>query len=402
MRRLSILASALLLVEITAGISVTLASEFDQVCKPILSNGSSQVSGSGDQQKLQYCQAAASAQSGVTSNSVLWKLWAGVAAVCTTACLSPLVGPVICTASTVGAAVTDAAVTKNFTNALVGIGGVAGAALLGSSSGSTGIIKSKGSCIAAATATFQSLTHHRDMATEQTQVAQSVADASALSGGPGVAISTAVATPVMIPQGALPSAHTPISPPVVSAAGSDMQAQMSLAVASGKIPQAVADPQFQKDFKSATGKDLNDFLKQSPSSPVSAIQDLLGGTLSQGDSSKLASALDEMKQEFAADSPSGISGPYPVAKVSAARDSSSGEEMDFSKALSGLLGQFKGADPSKSGQNTLEFKQPSKVALKFAGRSPASIEEDRSISIFQRITFRYSSLTDQMALPEPN
>ena len=394
MRKLSIWVSVLLLIEATAGSTVALASEFDQICKPVLSNGSSQVAGSGDQQKLQYCQAAAGAQSGATSNSVLWKLWAGVAAVCTTACLSPLVGPVICTGSMLGATVTDAAVTRSFTNALVGIGGVAGATLVGKSSG-TGLIKSKGSCIAAATATLQSMTHHRDMSNEQSQVAQNVADARALGGGPGVAASTSAAAPVMASQGDLRTGGSPASPSV--SGGSDSQAQLDLAVASGKIPSAVADPQFQKDFKSATGKDLSDFLKQSPSSPASAIQDLLDGTLSPTDSSKLASALDELKQGNAVDPSSGISGPYPVAKVGGI-DSSNGEEMDFSKALSGLLGQFKGPDQSKTGQNTLEFKHPAKLTAKLmAGRSPASIEEDRSISIFERVTFRYSSLGERLA-----
>src|SRR5262245_36415536 len=78
------------------------------------------------QQKLTYCAAAKDSKSAASKNSLLFKVWAGVAGVCTTACVASFFSfggaNMACTGASIGGGVTDAVVTKEFTSGLTSIG----------------------------------------------------------------------------------------------------------------------------------------------------------------------------------------------------------------------------------------------------------------------------------------
>ncbi|MGK5086456.1 hypothetical protein WDW86_02765 [Bdellovibrionota bacterium FG-2] len=356
--------------------------------------------------KYSYCKAAQDSQATSEAESKLWKVWAGVATVCAGACASSLSGasahPWVCQSANGLAGVIEGGIKKDLTAAMGGLTAAGAGAVMTKATESGASAKSKdwAACAGAAFAAAQSYAKHKTMTESEAAVAtnlESVKKFKDSSGGgfaqtaPNTSLSV-VPRPnsgAGVPAGAAPQSAEPVSP---LATGAKSQAMIAGAMAADrKLPQWVSDPKFAEDFKKVSKTDvaeLIDGVDGKFKDPSSALNTALSGSFSAPSVSTLALALKELESAPGADS-SGVYAGGGAADGSAKAGASPDQSM--SEMLSGIFGQF----GAKSGAGK-KISGGSEIVFNPSMRSPAAIFEDRTLSLFDRVKFRYSRVSDRL------
>jgi hypothetical protein len=389
--------------------------------------------GSGGQGQLsQYCNSAQSSSQGSDVDSSLYKVWGGVAAICTTACANPtptLAGT--CKWSNTAGTGTDAIATKNYSSALMGIAqqqvagqvGKAGTqqvAGVQQATNADGSVATGGkpapkppsrmvACMNAATSSMQAVAKYKSAKSANQATAANTASAAQLaSNSAGTVGSDPNEKSSGATAGELYEGNSPLSSGATAAAAGSASicatakatgqavATIQCAVANDPtLPSYVATPQFLNDFKAATGgTDFSNFGSDPDQSAGDAIAQAASGGLGNGTATQVAAVMKSMDnseapyQVAAYGSTSGSDGGAPVAAAPSA------EESDMTKVAEALLEQMKAGQP---GQNAEQTAATGIQAVVFANqnRAPASIPEDKTLSIFDRVTYRYFLVTGQ-------
>lgn len=368
-------------------------------------------------QKGQYCSAAKTASKASKNDGTLAKIYAGVTAVCTVACaLDYTPEPsrtmdIACGAGGLAAGATDLIMTKNFMSA-IGLAGSgyslystlkapAGTATTAYVSPETDIPlagKVKTSCITAGMSAMSTFTHYQSSKNENQTAKNNLASAKAVtdttqsytingSSQPSNAssASSGSSTPQNIANTSHPAAGSGDSCSGVSSLSGAVQC---LANSDAATAKRLADPHFAEAFQQASGTSFDEFLKAADgASPSQAISAAMGGALTPSGIEQTQAALAKLEGEkFDFDTP----GSSYAGGIGGNRGSAGNE---FASAMKGLMEQFAPKSDAKvpSGVTQTQFNT--------AKRSLASVSpEDRSVSLFDRVTYRYSSVSPKLLL----
>jgi hypothetical protein len=400
----------------------------------------SAVSESQLQQKLQHCQAAESQRRAQSASKATAAVWTGVAGICASECFMTLGmgGGGYCTVSNIGGTVAEMAITRQFSNALgqlasTGIGMLSTKATGGSIfkfgsaptktvEGSTtdaagkaaaGVQKQRnwGSCVAAATAGYQAYQKWENAHKTGKQFQESLAEARKLMSPREQAEFAAN----MRRPGARDSAYGNVNAGsgVVRLQGTnvaessdpcakaievgDTNAAIQCAVKSDpSIPTAmVAKNGFVDTFKKASGLDMSDLLTNQNATGAQALTAGMGGGLSSQGVQTLASAVKQLETDVLSLDDSATAYAANGSGGGADLGASDGED-EMAKAMAALMN---GMNPKQEEESN----GVSETAIQRANRtrSPAAIAEDPNLSIFERVTFRYSSVSRELFKPTP-
>jgi hypothetical protein len=390
----------------------SMALSYDSVCGNV--NTASSGNTGAATQALQYCQAAKSSQSAANADGILWKVWAGVAGVCAAACVSSLAGHPwnqwVCAGTDIAGAATDGIITKQFATALMSVGTAVGGVVINQITNEgkeAGKKKDIGSCLSAAMAGYQVYAKYTDEKSQNTSVnsnlqsaasveseATAVSEASAAAAAPTSNTSSALAGSVGVTGSGTTTAQAAVtkstSAPAacsgVTTSTSALSAQIACATASdSNLPSFVNNPGFASNFQKATGTSLGSFMA-SNDSPSSALASAMGGGLSPSQSATLAAAIKQMDNKLNPDvegstyaGGGGLNG--------GAEASNNPDLSAVGDAVSSLLKQLNPDGTSKDPQGAKSG--ISAVVFANRNRTPAAVTQDSSLSIFDRVTYRY-------------
>jgi hypothetical protein len=380
--------------------------------------GTSTCTGAGGQSQLgQYCGSAQSSQEGSNSNSALWKVWGGVSAVCISACVSANpAGAETCNISSQGGAATEGVVTKNYSSSLTSIAQSQGSsqlAKIGSSSSDdsdadngertqaqqdaadkkAANAKAKkakaAACSGAIVAAGKAMSDYRGMqsstqAADQTSGAAASLGSSAQEtvGGSGAGLSSSRgAVSGSGKEGTSAATSGGIASICASARQtSNVGETLQCAIGSdSSLPSIVTSGQLPKAFTKATGQDFSNFGNNSDQSPADAIAQAAIGSMSTSDGLKVAALLKGMEGDF-------MNGAF---YASGGGDAKHGDEPESAAAQAQLQDQLKEMLAKSQGDNQAAPSGVSAVILANQNRAPAAVTEDRTLSIFDRVTYRY-------------
>lgn len=367
----------------------------------------------------QYCADALAQSKTSSAEDTMWKIYAAVTVVCTAACFTTFVpaGAKVCMGSGLAAAATDALLTKNFmsamTEAMTSASGMlfaqgAGAAATAGASQSTGMIKDKGSCVAAAGAAFATFQANQAATSAKSTEATDLANAKQLENATNSNSQQSMGQ--TLTSAATPGNTTPgntgssLNTTGTALQGTSMQAAASCdanssstvagavqcaATANPNLASLVGTPEFGSAFQAASGMPLGNFLSGAQK-PSQAISQGLGGMVSPTGVGTLQSALAQLESTPLSD-PSGST--YAGGSGSGGgAGKASGDDM--SAMMNSLMSQFgpkKKGDTSPNGVSAAEFDAQRKLASITA--------EDRSVSIFARVALRYAVLSPSLVSP---
>ena len=179
-----------------------------------------------------------------------------------------------------------------------------------------------------------------------------------------------------------------------SASPGNVQAALQCAASTNAaLGQVVGNPNFADNFKTASGMPLSDFLKNAGNvSPQAAMAGAMGGALTPEGVGKVSAALAQLEPSPAADF---NDGGYSTGGGSVAKG---GGGDDMGAMIAGIMGKLNpkkgGTDSANNNGNELTF------GLKTATRTPASAE-DRQVSLFDRVTYRYSLFAPKLSVEPP-
>jgi hypothetical protein len=368
-------------------------------------------------QKAPLCQSAKSAQDAADAASAGWKVWALVAGVCTVACavsFTPAAAAgysYACSGASIAGGIADAAITKNFTGALSGIMmggmGIAMTAMATKEVAKEGAKKSGSgdmmACMSAAMAALQVFMKASTESSSNSQVQsllkqiaalQSTNSTLASSGGSGFTPTGTGSANAPNPTGAsgnssgtqtgAPTAAATSTPCGASASSPSTGAFINCAAATdGNLPPFASDGRGLKDLVQA-GR--NPDAITGAGDPKGALMAAMGGSFTPSGLTTLASTLDDMQQKIGAYD--GISGAYASGGGGGEGGEGGGDGGDAQMAA--MMAQMMDA----MNPNAKKGEKPTGVAaVVFAAqvqkRSPSAIAEDHTLSIFDRITYRY-------------
>lgn len=395
-------------------------------------------------QAEQFQKAADSAEEAAKTHDILWKVWAGVGVICTATCATSLGGatiigagtdPWICPGAVIAGSVTDAAMTKEFTTALMGIAGagvsiammpeapvetakVAGDVAKGVVGGAAGgaakqgvaapqpkVAKNWGACLNAAMSMVQVFMKRQAMADEKKVAKENRKRADELLNAKDAA-AIAAAPPVSIPQqstataggssaSGLSGAGSSRGPSEKSAEGptlansnvckntENVSTAIQCAVANdSNLPEFVKNPNFNKNFKRASGIDFGKFLSQDSGSTSQAFQGALGGTFNKAKGAEFTALIDRYERKFQMMGPVEGSS-YAGGGGGGTRSSDNSEEINPQAIIEGLMGQLLPKEETTQPNHFDAIEKANRT------RSPASVTDDPKISLFERISYRY-------------
>ncbi len=358
-------------------------------------------------QLLAHCRAAQQAKSGLNANQSLATIWSGVAVVCAATCSMPW-GQQVCMGGGIAATVNEAMKTQELQSLLMSfmggkmIGGAIGGMVAGKNA-SQGKKDCYGTAVYAALQAMQkkqaqgslrsaydsswnqviglydSMGSGTDTSPSATVAAQRANIGSAISrGGRG---SAGYSSP---DAGLAQSADEICS----TAKTGDTGATISCATAKGgALPDLVQNPKFAETYKEKTGHTLGELMKEKGGLGASDFAGAFGG----GDAAHTASLEGQLKAAAAKLDPAfdpNLSAPVDAAYAQGRGSVGAGGGAadtgpDFSKLMEAAFGQAaRGpASDTASGVREIDFLMKHKSAEQIA--------EDRRISIFDRISYRY-------------
>jgi hypothetical protein len=419
-----------------AAFAVTLIIAATLNCTELSADGTSNCQGSGGQGQIsQYCDSAQSSTQGTDVDSALYKVWGGVATICTAACVSsspPGTSATACKYSDRAGAGTDALATKNYASALTGIatgqvtsqaskamGGGQQSANNGSN-GTQGQNSQNGqtgqkpqsrmtSCMNAATSTMQAVSKYKSAksssqaAAANTTAANQLASKDTATGNdPNEKASGATAGGLGsepgrgLAEGQSGATASSASICATASATGSAAATIQCAVANDPtLPSYVATPQFLNDFKKASGTDFSNFGSDPEQDPTTAIGQAASGGLDGNTATQVAVAMRSLgsnspqaPSEVAAYTPSGGGAP-----AAAAPSSDDGDMVKVAQALMEQMQAGQKGDQQAAAPSGIQA-----VAVANQTRSPASVLEDKTLSIFDRVTYRYLYTTKVLGM----
>jgi hypothetical protein len=364
-------------------------------------------------QKGQYCASAQSAEQGSNADSALWKVWGGVAVVCTAAC-SPLGVAMAtgCKYSNQSAKATDSATNRQYSSALQtslneqggNVSQIPGAPTSAAGKLSGKISTPCQSAIAAAATAYSKFSSMKGQ-DQSAQANLSSARTLDISAGTSVDSGQISAATAGASLGAANSnSANVVNGESATAASicanarktSDPAATIQCAVANDPtLPGFVNSTEFLSDFKKASGTDFSQFGNGTGASPADAIAQAASANLDTSTATKVAMVMKSLQDKMALDV-TPYSGGGSGTSVAGA-DANDANLPAFNDIMAGLMGKL-GNPGDKTGA-------PSGIqAVIFANqranktRSPASVAENRSLSIFDRVTYRYYFVTKKMGM----
>lgn len=406
-------------------------------------------------QKQPYCSAAKSAEEAANANGVVWKVYAAASAVCTTACVASMTSfgadwqGWACRGSAIGASGLDAIKTQQYMSALqnIAVGGASyflfnrtsssasktaseasndGTSASGASQASNGGTSASGgnadisSCITAASTAFSAYTKQQDAANAAQTMKANLANVQALgsmtaTGAPLTLSAQGQSQNQPLSNGTALSGNTSVasgnpvnlSPAAAAACGSassspgNTQSAIQCAAAmDSALGAVVSNPQFPSAFQKAAGMPLSNYLASAGGAmPNGAIAAGTAGMLNPDGMGKVAGAVASLAPAGA------VSGIYDAGGYAGGGPGGTpgigGGGNDVSAMVSQLLGQFM---PKKPGVASQSAATNVKFGTSLLGRDPASasaLAEDRSVSLFDRVTSRYFSVTPRLYLSGP-
>ncbi|MEK6579455.1 MAG: hypothetical protein AABZ55_09545 [Bdellovibrionota bacterium] len=263
------------------------ADEYDDVCgaqaDPLIAS-----------QRDSYCEAAKKAKDALQANTIIWKLWAAAAVVCTGACAyvystggvataTNYTNPVMyaCAGSTAGATLTDAIMTREYASALTGLiasggsfamGGLKGAAESETVSAGAGLNeKMMGPCMSAATNTFQAMIKKGSLVEQDKSYTDNLVSAQRLnsnaitmrngtdnlpssnSGSAGTGATNRPTTSGSVAGGGYANSSRNLACANTSSTGQMVQCAMS---GDKTLPEIFGDPKFGDEFQKIAKTDL--------------------------------------------------------------------------------------------------------------------------------------------------
>lgn len=400
------LSAALALTVSIASLTAAHADEYSDVC-----GGTQAPTG----QKGSYCTAAKSSKDAAKKEKTLTLIYAAVAGTCAASCMSFEMATIACEAGALGAAATDAILTKNLTSALMG--GISGGmglytTLTTGKEATTKLFGTefKTSCITAATSSLSAFMHNSSRSSAESTAqsnlnsAKNLVDTTAPSGytigspsmttppssSTNVASTSSTATTLQ-PNGssssADPSAGCGDTSSVAGAAS-------CAATADPQVASLVSTPEFQKAFEKSSGMKLDDYLKNGGNLSASdAIKASAGSALGEDGTAKLTkgiAAIEQVQPNFNAEASAAYAAGGHGGGASASGDA------DFNNMMSGLMSKLmpKSEQEKKTGVSEVKFSGPA--------RNLASVTaEDPTVSLFERVAYRYSHVTPRL-LSDPS
>jgi hypothetical protein len=417
------------------------APDFDKTCDDVL-NLQAAIQKAGQSadgravQKLSYCQAAEQSKKAASSNGMIWKVWAGVAGVCTTQCVLSMTGfgagsQWICTGADIAGGVTDAAVTKNFAGAVPSLLGAFGGVMVNKmmNSGPQAAAAAKagkspknwGACISAATATM-SVFSKKSAANTATQTEdQNLASAAQLGPvtsalGPTTISAPTVGTNVVTNNSVTTINHyvsKGFSAPDSAGGGADCGGAassgdsgrvMSCAMAADStIPSWAASKPFADALKNLSGQTVGAFVA-SATDPNQAITAASG--LPPDGASKLSGLLASTEKALGqnaipATSPgeTTYAGGHGGAPAGGGNDEAGMDPSAVTAAMAKMMKGLKGGKDDPVDPHNVKFSGVPPVPSWLRG--PASSESDQTFSLFDRVTYRYYFVGRQIYFDEP-
>ncbi len=395
------------------------------------------------QQKKSLCDAAKLARQNRNSNRDVSGAWSGVAIVCGAACVSPIIGNGVCYGGALGATVFESSKAQEAQD--LGKQLMSYAPMM-MSAGSGGGIKGLGgkktdggTCLAAAYAVIQSSAKRKAAGELQKTYETSLAQAAALTGSPvQTTVAMGGASQVAQSYGSLTESNPSggslgglgttgsvgaLDSGGVIASGSVNQGSGDLCSKSGdaatlgdstacarasdkSLPKFYGSDAFYKEVAKATGNSPRSLYGAGGLSPQSIAQGISNGGAGSsgsgsGSSGLSASGLKGLSATLAnAMDAATYGGQDSSSTYARARGGSPSQASDdhsensgLEKLMEGLLGKD-GAGKDGKTQSAV-----SQIEFMNQNRSPAAIAEDRRISIFDRVSFRYGRVGRAWAQP---
>lgn len=400
---------------------------FDSICGSVMEKAKSISDSDPMATKLSYCKAAKSSKSSITPQKAMFGVWTAVASICMASCIASFIPPgfsnaYACSALTLGASIGDAVQTKNFMMLATSIASAGGGLLanrVGSSMGagtssSAGNIAGKlgfttgqkdiGSCLSAVNAGVQAWMKSSGMKSAKKSYEDNLKLAKAEHSGSGQAVqapdvgsrsaATEGSTSGITGDGSSGTGGADFSS--AESASSDActntstgAAIIQCAIASDStIPSGIMDPRFANDFNKISGSSLGDFLNKDFSTPSEGVGDGLAGLL--------PSELDAMAQQA-------FDGLLPLAEAEGMSTYQGGggsrgpaaadPNSDMAQLMAGLLEKL---GPKADGEPGNDQRGLAQVIFANQHRSPTAIAEDKTLNLFDRITFRYYFTSKRM------
>ena len=401
----------------TTGEALTKVSstDFDPICQAVLASSADSTSaGATDSQKYQYCQAALASKKASDAANLVWKVWAAVGAVCAAACAASFAGMAVsvyaCPGATLGASAADVVITKNYMSSMMGIMAAGGAIMTRQISPPTDPSAAEAktqpdlpSCMLSANAAFMAFSNHSRMLSSRTAMITSLEAAQAIASNGTTVTNTQNTTAILgnTNSGSLlttGSMVNTVSPGVMTSSGykssnggcvgsSTVMTQCAIA-SDSTLPKFAGTPRFAADFKKVSGQNLQDFMTRD-STPKKALVAAMSGPLSTDQSMMLSAAVQKMEQQISQSVPSAT---YAGGGHGGGSKQESGDPA-LGDMLSGMMAQFgakPGDNPAQSGLSNVIFANQNPQKL-------ATLAEDQTLSLFDRITYRYYYVSNRMS-----
>ena len=370
--------------------------------------------GSGPTTQLtQYCQAASTGQQGATAHDMAGHLWSAVSVVCLQSCLSPAAaGGNMCNLASTGAGVLTGQAAQQLSTSFQAInpadsastaasGATSGAASTASAAcGQTGAEADAGisgtpcppknntsACQTAAQSAAQAVEHYSQQQSNSADAAKNLQYAQSLASIAGVAAGTSGNTASGAGDAGSPFASNGVCGAAKSNGNVTSYTQCATA-ADSSLPSVVTTPAFANAFQNASGQPLSQFLAQS-ASPAQSIASAAAGGVGKAAAFQAGTAIAEVQTEALKNNSASNYAVYAAAGSGKKRTADSAEP-NISDMMANLLGQMNGNKDGQSldGTSSLNFAK--------AYRSPATVAENRALSIFDRVSYRYSLVTTRM------
>jgi hypothetical protein len=259
--------------------------------------------------------------------------------------------------------------------------------------------RDRGACLTAITASMTAFTKRSTMKTSEESARANLQSAQALIGQQTAADTTRLGTMALTGTSAASAGaanhsgtrsslgeggRSSADPCSTAANGGNSQSFISCAVSNDpSLPRFVSHPDFVKDFPKLTGMSLDKFLNESQHPSNSILAGMVGGGLNSPALAKLADVHRQMESYSLNNN---VAGSAYSRGGAAQANSGQSNEPDLGALMAGVLGQLNPQEGEKSPGMARD------IGFNILGRSPAAVAEDRTVSIFDRITVRYLTI----------
>lgn len=365
-----------------------------------------------------YCTAAQDLKKGYFANMATSAVWAGVTTTCSVACGKPSGAGTVCTAASVAGSAGEGVLAKKFSDSLMSEGQkLVGKKLAGASGGETATVATAGTeavangkkvngdaCVTAGTSAlkaFEKYSNSKQNVKSLDTMADDTKKMDTHSTGTTFTTDSQNANlDVKTGEGALSAATAAANSPCEENSVATALGAIRCAVQSDPtLPSFVNSEKFVKELQSATGKSADAFFAgfQNPGAAIADSPAL--ASLDSAGKAGIAESMGAMERysELKANgniASSGNNG-YQGGNAGKKSVSAGNDDFDMNGALAGMFGQLHGGQPA-------EVQDDAGVNSVTAGRAPAAATivgpEDRKVSIFDRVKWRYGAVSARQHL----